>query len=97
MTVQEALTYWRMLTGKAPAPASFMATHHATVDALDALGQEVERLAAWAVPLPTFGTWRGVCGHVWDRPRGDATDADCPLCTLQARVRELQGGRDARE
>jgi hypothetical protein len=46
--------------------------------ALTAARAEVERLTAKYGP--PFGTWRGDCGHLWNREHGDARDAACPVC-----------------
>jgi hypothetical protein len=87
MTVSEAMEYWSIVTGRRTAPPLFASSYQRTLDAV-----EVAQAAALKAGP---GTWRGRCGHVWDRPRGDAGDADCPLCALLRRVRELQGGQDA--
>lgn len=50
------------------------------------LDAEIENLRFYR---GTLTTWRGKCGHLWDRAVDD-TD-QCPRCKAEARVRELEG------
>lgn len=43
-----------------------------------ALEAAVRNLAFERMSRPPFGTWRGECGHLWERKDGDGVD--CPIC-----------------
>lgn len=50
-------------------------------DVIDLSSQSPDWLAGWAARaahIPPLSTWRGLCGHLWDRAVED-TDV-CPRC-----------------
>lgn len=52
------------------------------------LAEQNRQLALRVSGLPPFGTWRGTCGHLWNREKMDESDAACPTCRLQRQVEE---------
>lgn len=51
---------------------------HELADALEASERERDEAR---FSRPPFGTWRGKCGHLWERAE---TLPDCPLCASEA-------------